>query len=59
VPAGAARFWFSARLAITATNQSGTDGRRFQPSEPNWEAPRIHGELLKLGLNIGETSVSK
>ena len=24
-----------------------------------WGAPHIHGELLKLGLNIGETSVSK
>ena len=26
---------------------------------PAWGAPRIHGELLKLGINIGETSVSK
>ena len=26
---------------------------------PSWGAPRIHGELLKLGINIGETSVSK
>lgn len=26
---------------------------------PSWGAPRIHGELLKLGLDIGETSVSK
>jgi putative transposase len=26
---------------------------------PGWGAPRIHGELLKLGFNIGETSVSK
>jgi hypothetical protein len=26
---------------------------------PGWGAPRIHGELLKLGINIGETSVSK
>jgi transposase InsO family protein len=26
---------------------------------PLWGAPRIHGELLKLGVNIGETSVSK
>jgi putative transposase len=24
-----------------------------------WGAPRIHGELLKLGIDIGETSVSK
>jgi putative transposase len=26
---------------------------------PIWGAPRIHGELLKLGIDIGETSVSK
>jgi transposase InsO family protein len=24
-----------------------------------WGAPRIHGELLKLGINIGQTSVAK
>jgi hypothetical protein len=24
-----------------------------------WGAPSIHGELLKLGIDIGETSVSK
>jgi transposase InsO family protein len=26
---------------------------------PCWGAPRIHGELLKLGIDIGESSVSK
>ena len=26
---------------------------------PPWGAPRIHGELLKLGITVGETSVSK
>jgi putative transposase len=26
---------------------------------PLWGAPRIHGELLKLGIDIGQTSVSK
>jgi hypothetical protein len=26
---------------------------------PYWGAPRIHGELLKLGIDIGESSVSK
>jgi hypothetical protein len=25
----------------------------------SWGAPRIHGELLKLGINVGESSVSK
>lgn len=24
-----------------------------------WGTPRIHGELLKLGIDIGETSVGK
>ena len=26
---------------------------------PLWGAPRIHGELLKLGLDVGEASVSR
>src|SRR5258707_12702152 len=26
---------------------------------PLWGAPRIHGELLKLGIEIGQTSVAK
>jgi hypothetical protein len=26
---------------------------------PLWGAPRIHGELLKPGIDLGETSVSK
>src|SRR3954466_2786492 len=26
---------------------------------PLWGAPRIHSELLKLGIDVGETSVSK
>jgi len=26
---------------------------------PLWGAPRIHGELSKLGIDIGETSVGK
>jgi hypothetical protein len=26
---------------------------------PLWGAPCIHGELLKLGIDIGETSVGK
>jgi hypothetical protein len=31
-----------------------------EPRKPHlWGAPRIHGELLKLGIDIGETSVGK
>jgi putative transposase len=33
--------------------------RRMSRENPGWGAPRIHGELLKLGIEIGETSVSK
>jgi transposase InsO family protein len=33
--------------------------RQMSNDNPRWGAPRIHGELLKLGINIGETSVSK
>jgi transposase InsO family protein len=33
--------------------------RRMSRENPTWGAPRIHGELLKLGIEIGETSVSK
>jgi putative transposase len=33
--------------------------RRLSRENPLWGAPHIHGELLKLGLEIGETSVGK
>src|SRR6478672_10730839 len=33
--------------------------RRMSRENPTWGAPRIHGELLKLGIEIGESSVSK
>jgi hypothetical protein len=33
--------------------------RKICRENPFWGAPRIHGELLKLGINIGESSVSK
>ena len=33
--------------------------RQMCRENPGWGAPRIHGELLKLGINIGESSVSK
>jgi hypothetical protein len=28
-------------------------------TNPLWGAPRIHGELLKLGIDVGQTSVAK
>jgi len=33
--------------------------RRMSLENPTWGAPRIHGELLKLGIDIGESSVTK
>ena len=33
--------------------------RRMSRENPVWGAPRIHGELLKLGIDVGETSVGK
>ena len=33
--------------------------RQMCGENPSWGAPRIHGELLKLGIDIGESSVSK
>jgi transposase InsO family protein len=59
------------RLFWTWTSRRGRPGRPAVPHEvrelirrmsrenPLWGAPRIHGELLKLGIDVGETSVSK
>jgi putative transposase len=59
------------RLFWTWKVRHGRSGRPMVPREvrelirimsrgnPIWGAPRIHGELLKLGIDIGETSVSK
>jgi transposase InsO family protein len=59
------------RLFWTGKIRRGQPGRPVVPKEirdlirtlsrenPLWGAPRIHSELLKLGIDIGETSVSK
>jgi putative transposase len=59
------------RLFWTWKVRQGKSGRPVVPQEirdlirtmsrenPLWGAPRIHSELLKLGIDIGETSVSK
>jgi hypothetical protein len=33
--------------------------REMSLANPLWGAPRIHGELLKLGIDVGQTSVAK
>jgi hypothetical protein len=33
--------------------------QRMSKENPLWGAPRIHGELLKLGFEIAESTVSK
>jgi len=33
--------------------------RRMSRSNPLWGAPRIHGELLKLGIDLSQTTVAK
>ena len=33
--------------------------REMSLANPLWGAPRIHGELLKLGIEVGETTVAK
>jgi hypothetical protein len=33
--------------------------RTISLANPLWGAPRIHGELLKLGIDVGQTSVGK
>jgi hypothetical protein len=33
--------------------------REMSIANPLWGAPRIHGELLKLGIDVGQTSVAR
>ncbi len=33
--------------------------RNMSIANPLWGAPRIHGELLKLGIDVGQTTVAK
>ena len=33
--------------------------RRMKADNPDWGAPRIHGELLRLGFNVSEPTVSR
>src|SRR6202048_55389 len=33
--------------------------RKMSLANPLWGAPRVHGELLKLGIDVGQTTVAK
>jgi hypothetical protein len=53
-------------LEVTTTRWPAKDTGRHSPAhsrherrEPLWGAPRIHGELLKLGIEVGQTTVAK
>jgi len=51
-------------VTVRASFEAGRDEirdliRKMCRENPGWGAPRIHGELLKLGIDIGESSVSK
>jgi hypothetical protein len=58
-----ASYW--SRLSRNLPGRPGTDReireliRRMAKSNPLWGAPRVHGELLKLGINISERTVSR
>ena len=49
---------WEAGAAGGSKGSAGTDSHH-EPRQSLWGAPRIYGELLKLGIEIGETSVSK
>ncbi len=43
----------------TLTTDIRTLIRTMAQASPRWGAPRIHGELLKLGIDVSETTVAK
>jgi hypothetical protein len=42
-----------------STQTCGALIRRISVDNPLWGAPRIHGELLKLGFEVAQSSVAK
>ena len=59
----AERWRWKSRSLERAGAQIGADVRalirRMSVENPLWGAPRIHGELLKLGLEVAQSSVAK
>ena len=52
-------------LEVASTGRAAVDTelraliRRMSMENPLWGAPRIHGELLKLGFEVAQSSVAK
>ena len=40
-------------------DSAGGSSAHSRIENPLWGAPRIHGELLKLGIDVGQTTVAK
>jgi hypothetical protein len=61
--AGFRRYWRWKSHALGGRPQIDTDLRaliwRMSIENPLWSAPRIHGELLKLGFEVAQSSVAK
>ena len=52
--------WKSRRLGRPAAGREiGELVRKMCLANPTWGAPRVHGELLKLGLEVSQSTVSK
>ena len=47
------------RPALSTLRGSPPPTKNQLVTNPGWGAPRIHGELLKLGIDLGETTVAK
>src|SRR5476649_2518858 len=60
---GFRHYWRWKSRSIGGRPQIGTDLRalirRISVENPLWGAPRIHGELLKLGFEVAQSSVAK
>src|ERR1700688_3519278 len=61
--AGFRRYWRWKSRSLGGRPQIGADLRalirRMSVENPLWGAPRIHGELLKLGFEVAQSSVAK
>src|ERR1700745_3020820 len=61
--AGFRRYWRWKSRSLGGRPQSGADLRALirgmSVDNPLWGAPRIHGELLKLGFEVAQSSIAK